>query len=89
MVANISGYIISSFSGYFLNKIWVFQAKHTQMKKSLLRYYLVYATAFLINIVCMYIFVDRVGISENIAPYFVLCVTIPYNFLLSKLWVYR
>lgn len=89
MIANICGYIISSFSGYILNKKWVFKAKQIQTKKSLTKYYFTYATALVINICSMYLFVDMIRISENIAPYLVLCITIPYNFIMSKLWIYK
>lgn len=89
LISNICGYLLSSIFGYIVNRIWVFNAINSRTKKSLPRYYIVYATAFLINIGCMYLLVDIFNISDKIAPYFVLCITIPYNFILSKLWVYK
>ena len=87
--ANISGYLLSSIFGYLINKVWVFNSKASPVNKSLSRYYIVYATAFLINLTCMYIFVEILKIPKALAPYFILIITIPYNFILSKLWVYR
>lgn len=88
LVANVFAYILSSITGYILNKLWVFEAKNQKVKKSLFRYYIVYGSSFLINISVMYILVGVLSISEVIAPYLILCITIPYNFVLSKIWVY-
>lgn len=88
-IATITGYIGSSIIGYFLNKIWVFQAKKISAKNSLIKYYIVYGTALLLNLFCMHLWIQILNIDKKIAPILTLCITIPYNFILSKLWVFK
>jgi putative flippase GtrA len=89
LISNIISYILSSFCGYILNKTWVFNVNKRKLTKSLIKYYITYGTSFLINICLMYIIVDLLKMSKNIAPFIILCITIPYNFVLSKVWVYK
>jgi len=88
LLATIAGYVISSLSGYILNKLWVFRDKK-KVKTSMFRYYAVYISSLLLNTVLMYLWVDIFGISEQIAPILTLCVTVPYNFVFSKLWTFK
>jgi len=88
-IATVCGYVGSSIIGYELNKIWVFQAKQRFSKNSLIKYYIVYGTALLLNLLSMHLWIQILEINEKIAPILTLCITIPYNFTLSKLWVFR
>ncbi len=89
LIATTVAYFISSIIGYFLNKIWVFKKKEEKKTTSILRYYIVYISSYFLNILCMYILVDILSISKLIAPILVLFVTVPYNFILSRLWVFK
>ncbi len=88
LISTITGYVISSIIGYILNRVWVFKAKN-KVKESLIKYFFVYITALLLNVIFMYLFVDLISISDKIAPLLVLCITIPYNFTLSKFWTFK
>lgn len=88
-IAIILGYIGSSVIGYFLNRIWVFQARKNSFSSSLVKYYIVYISALLLNLICMHLWIETLNISNKLAPLLTLCITIPYNFLLSKLWVFK
>ena len=89
LIATTVGYILSSILGYMLNNLWVFKYKSKKkMDGSILRYYAVYISSYLINLGCMYLLVDIMNISDKIAPILVLCVTVPYNFVFSKLWIF-
>ena len=88
-MATVCGYIGSSIIGYILNKVWVFQAKKISSKRSLFRYYVVYGTALLLNLFFMHVWIQIFGIDKRIAPILTLCITIPYNFILSKFWVFQ
>lgn len=89
IIANISGYIISSVCGYILNKKWVFKESTEKITKSVVKYYIVYGSSFFINTMCMYVFVDVLNISKIIAPILTMCITIPYNFTLNKVWAFK
>ena len=89
LVANISGYIISSIWGYVLNKMWVFKENKCDTKVSICKYYIIYGSSLLINLLSMYILVDQLNVSEIVSPLLTLCITIPYNFILNKVWAFK
>ncbi len=89
IIANILGYIISSIWGYILNKKWVFKVKKDKIIKSIIKYYIVYGSSFLINILCMYFWVEVLNISKIIAPILTMCITVPYNFIFNKIWAFK
>ena len=89
LVANISGYIISSIWGYVLNKVWVFKENKCDTKVSICKYYIIYGSSLLINLLSMYILVDQLNVSEIVSPLLTLCITIPYNFILNKVWAFK
>ena len=88
LVGTILGYIISSIVGYFLNKLMVFKRPDIKHSKSLPRYYVVYASALLLNVLLIELWINGLHISSWIAPILTLCFTVPYNFILSRLWVF-
>jgi len=87
LICTTVAYFLSSILGYFLNKIWVF--KQNKVEKSLIKYYIVYISSYFLNMLCMYLLVDIFNISKLIAPILVLFITVPYNFIFSKLWVFK
>lgn len=89
IIANTLGYIISSVWGYMLNKKWVFKDSKEETTKSAIKYYIVYGSSFLINILCMYIWVDVLNISRIIAPILTMVITVPYNFIFNKVWAFK
>lgn len=89
IIANALGYIISSIWGYLLNKKWVFRDSSGKTIQSIVKYYIVYGSSFLINILCMYIFVDVFAISKIIAPIITMCITVPYNYIFNKIWAFK
>ena len=88
ILATIIGYIVSSVSGYFLNKIWVFKNKEDK-KKSIYKYYLLYGSSLLLNVLLMKFQVSILGISDNLAPLFTLVITTLYNFYFSNKIVFN
>lgn len=91
LIANTVSYFCSTLIGYLLNKVWVFKKNENSDKKdktSLIKYYVVYISSYFLNMVCMYFFVDILNVSDKIAPILVLFVTVPYNFVFSRLWVF-
>ncbi len=89
LTANIFAYSISSLSGYILNKIWVFRRNKEKTSRKIVKYYIIYGSAFLINVLSMYILVDILVISAIVAPIITMCITVPYNFVLNKLWIFK
>ena len=88
IIATTIAYVLSSIIGFTLNKIWVFKSKN-KVSSSLIKYIITYGSSYLLNIGLMYTFVDILKISDKIAPILVLFFTIPYNYVFSKIWVFR
>lgn len=89
MNANVAGYIISSIAGYIINKVWVFKVEGRNIVRSAIKYYCTYALSLLINIVSMYLWVNIFNFSKYLSPLLTICLTVPFNFLLSKYWVFK
>ena len=86
IVSNIIAYFASTFLSYFINKKWVF--KKDKQTSRVFQYYVVYISSFVLNNLLLSFQVEMLGISDKIAPLFVLIVTVPYNYLLSRFWVF-
>ncbi|MBR1414180.1 MAG: GtrA family protein [Bacilli bacterium] len=86
-IATTIAYILSSIIGYILNNGWVFK-KTIYDSNSVLKYYVVYGSSYILNIGCMYLWVEVLQLSAYIAPILTLFITVPYNFIFSKLWVF-
>lgn len=82
------GYMLSSIIGFILNKYWVFKNKN-RVSSSLIKYIITYGSSYLLNVGLMYLFVDILNISDKISPIIVLFFTVPYNYIFSKLWVFK
>ena len=88
MLSMAIGYIISSITGYFLNKLWVF--KYDKSKKTpIYKYYILYCSALVLNLLLMKYQVDYLGLSDNIAPIFTIAITTLYNYFFSKKVVFN
>ena len=89
LLATIIAYVVSSIWGYVLNKKWVFRTKDTKTFASVIKYYVVYGSSLIINLLGMYLLVESLRISKFIAPILIMCITVPYNFIFNKLWAFK
>ncbi len=88
-IANIVAFTISSLSGFVLNRSWVFDGKNGHIVKQLLKYYLVYGSSLILSLVLTYIWIELVGVNKYLPPIINLIITVPYNYLLNKVWAFR
>lgn len=88
-IANITAFIISSFSGFVLNRLWVFKVGDFSILKQLSRYYLVYICSLLLSLGLTYVWIELVGMNIYLPPLVNLLITVPFNFVLNKLWAFR
>ncbi|WP_314395519.1 GtrA family protein [Leptotrichia shahii] len=87
-IANIGGFITGSLNGYIWNKIWVFKNSKRDMG-SIIKFYLTYMSTWLLSALLLYIWVEKMGISDKIAPVINVFITTPINYLLNKYWVFK
>jgi putative flippase GtrA len=86
-IAYTLAYIIAIFVSYYLNTIFVFKHK-TSLSKAL-QFPFVYLTQFLVGFVLLFILIDILGFNEFLAPFFVVLITIPVTFVLSRFIIKR
>ena len=75
-------YCTGIFTSYLLNTIFVFK-KNISFKK-IIKYPFVYLIQYVIGFVVMYYWVEIFLFNESLAPIFVIIITTPISFLLSK-----
>ena len=75
-------YIFGIGLSYWLNLKFVFQEKGT--KKKIILFPLVYLVQYLFGILVLYVAIDKLNISEKIAPILVVILAIPLTFILTK-----
>ena len=88
-VANIAAFVLSSLSGFFLNRMWVFKATNHPVVAQIVKYYLVYSSSLFLSIGLSFTWVEILKVSEYLAPLLNLLVTIPFNYIMSKKWAFR
>ena len=91
LVANALGFVTGTLNAYWWNSHFVFrkEAKKSGAKAgSLVKSFVSYGATFLLGSVLLYIQVQKLGISEMIAPVINVMITTPLNFLLNKLWIF-
>lgn len=90
LIANTIGFFASIINSYYWNKKYVFKPdNNVSSSKSFIKVTISYGISYILSIIIMYMFVDIMNISENIAPVLKLVFTVPINFLLNKLWAFK
>ena len=93
LVSTMLGFIVSFFNMFFWNNKYVFKKGEDEQRSalaSLIKLFITYSlTGIIIRPGCMFVLVDLIGVPQTIAPIPVLLITIPANFILSKLWAFK
>ena len=92
LIANLLGFVAGTLNAYFMNGRFVFHREDGQAnrgKRQLLRTFLGYGVTFLLSEGLLKLWVDGFGINEYLAKLMNLCVTVPLNYIINKLWTFR
>lgn len=93
LIANATEFLITVAISYVLNNLLTFREPGKKPEwsfKTLLKSYTSYlSTGIGLASVLLWFWNDILGVNQNLAPVLNLFVTVPLNFLLNKLWVYR
>ncbi len=88
-IANVTSFIISSLNGFVLNKIWVFKSESNKYFNQIIKYYFVYISSLLLSMLMSFVYIELFGGYVFLSPIINLFITVPYNYMLSKLWIYK
>ena len=93
LLANAIAFTISVLNAYYWSDRYVFKTVKGETRgtlSTLLKTYVAYGTTgLLLASLLLYLYVDRLHISEYIAQLLVLVVTIPLNFIINKYWSFK
>ena len=89
LIGYIVGFVVSVLNAYFWNNKLVFSKKENGHIKPLLKSFIAYGATFLLGVSILYLTVDFLHLSKEIAPLCNLILTVPVNFLLIKLWAFK
>lgn len=80
--AHVTAFLLSMVASFFLNSYVTFQVKPTL--KKFLQFPLTQVVNFTVTTVCIYVLVEQVGVSTNIAPLFAIFLAVPATFLITS-----
>ncbi len=92
LVGSVLGFVITVAISYVLNNNFTFKGdeKPVWSLKNLVKVYVSYAlTGLILNNILLWLWIDVLGINQNLAPVINIFFTVPLNFLLNKFWAYR
>ncbi len=102
VVCNIFAFVATVLNSYLWYSLFVFKPKYESMDpvsdkmnqnfaggKRFLRMLITNIGYLILSSGLIIVFVQVVGVSEEIAPLICIGILIPYSFLVTKLWVYR
>lgn len=87
-IANTLSFLCGTVFGYLVNNLWVFKPE-IRRYSMVWKFYTVYICSYLMSQGLLFLWVDVLTISEKIAPLINLLFTIPFNFFLSRFWVFK
>lgn len=93
LLANAIGFFVSVLNAYYWSDRFVFKKGEGEDRCAvwtLVKTYLAYgSTGLLLASILLYLYVDKLQVSEYIAQLLVLVVTIPLNFVINKFWSFK
>ncbi len=88
-IGNVVGWVVSVFNSFFWNNRFVFRDSQFFWWQKLIRTYIAYGGSFIVGSILLALQVQVLGISEWIAPWINMVITIPLNFVLNKFWAFK
>lgn len=88
LLANTFSWLISVGNSYFWNHRYVFSGSSFWLT-SFVKTYISYFLSYIIGTLFLYVSVSILDISEIVAPFFIIILTMPINFLMNKYWAFK
>ena len=88
-IANIISWVAAVTFAYFTNRKFVFESKNPDMLKEASAFVGARVATLLMDMVCMFVMVTCMGLSDKIAKLMVQIIVIVANYVFSKIFVFR
>jgi len=90
LIANAIAFTVSVGNAYLWNRLFVFSLDSGNGLRAFFKTFTVYFfSTFLFGSVLLFVFVDILHISQQIAPLINIAIVTPINFLLNKFWAFK
>jgi len=90
LIANAIAFTVSVGNAYLWNRLFVFPLDPRNGLRAFLKTFTVYFfSTFLFGTALLFIFVDILRVSQQIAPLINIAIVTPINFLLNKFWAFK
>lgn len=93
LLANLIGFIVSVLNAFYWSDRFVFKKQEGEQRNTwltLIKTVLAYAsTGIVLNSLLLWLFIDKMAMSEYVAPLVILLITVPTNFILNKFWSFK
>lgn len=93
LLANLIGFIVSVLNAFYWSDRFVFKKQEGEKRNTwlaLIKTVLAYAsTGIVLNSLLLWLFIDKMAMSEYVAPLAILLITVPTNFVLNKFWSFK
>lgn len=92
LLSNAIGFFVSVINAYYWNSRYVFKAGEDKPRsgaRAFAKTTFSYGSTFLLGLALNFLMVERWGVPVAAAPALILCVTVPLNFFMNKLWAFR
>lgn len=89
MVCTVLSWICAVIFAYITNRIFVFHSKEENILKEFFSFIISRILSLLAELLCMYILVDFLNISDRISKIIVQVIIIVLNYILSKILVFK
>lgn len=92
-IGNVLGFIISVTNAYYWNSKYVFKTGERRFfaehAKAYAKTVAAYGGTFLLSMWLLWLWVEKLGVSEAVAPVINLLITVPLNYVINKFWTFR
>jgi putative flippase GtrA len=92
LVSNIMAWISAFAFAFLANKIWVFESKSFKRNlvlKQLTSFFFARVSTGIMDNCLMFVFVDLVGLDDLVSKVIDTIISITFNYILSKFWIFR
>lgn len=89
IIANICGYILGVSNSFIWNKLWVFQARHTNVWKEVFLFGVAFFLAYFAQFIFLLILVEFFDLNEYLSQFLGLFIYGGINFVMNRILTFR
>lgn len=88
-ICNVLSYIVGVTNSFLWNKLWVFQSKHTNVKKEILAFVIVFLVCYTCQLLLFSFLLESLLWNEYLAQFCGMCLYTILNFFLNRMITFK